>query len=210
MATALTSNGDSLNFYGSGLDILPFQGVCQGNGAGSAVWLTLSICLIHMLHTFSHTSTISSAITLSTLALSGLLYVDDSDLFILADSPSESPASVIHQLQTNTQLWQAPGTLQHAPSSLYGLALPSILWEQGIVALCLLLECSNGPSMAGSLLQISVEQAQLEVGSLTPFYQLPFQQYGFLLTNCWLKSVWSFLSSAQLCLQSSQGSGLQL
>jgi len=59
-----------------------------------------------MLHTFGHSSTISSAITLATLALSGLLYVDDSDLFILADSPSESPASIIQKLQTNVQLWQ--------------------------------------------------------------------------------------------------------
>jgi len=28
---------DSSTFYGKGLDILPFQGVCQGNGAGLAV-----------------------------------------------------------------------------------------------------------------------------------------------------------------------------
>jgi len=55
-----------------------------------------------------------------------------------------------------------------------------------------------------------VEQAQLEVGSLTPFYQLPFQQYGFLLTNCWLKSLWHFLSHAGLHLQASGGSGLSL
>jgi len=59
-----------------------------------------------MLDTFGHTSTISSAITLTTLALSSLLYIDDSDLFILADSPSESPTSVIQKLQSNTQIWQ--------------------------------------------------------------------------------------------------------
>jgi len=98
--------GDSSNFYGGGLDILPFQGVCQGNGAGPAVWLALSICLIHMLHNYGHTSTISSAITLATLALSGLLYVNDSDLFVLADSPSENPLEVIHKLQGNIRLWQ--------------------------------------------------------------------------------------------------------
>jgi len=101
-----TTYGDSTTFYGSGLDILPFQCVCQGNGAGPAVWLALSICLIHMLHTYGHTSTISSAITLTTLALSGLLYVDNSDLFILADSPLDNPADVIHKLQANTRLWQ--------------------------------------------------------------------------------------------------------
>jgi len=111
-----TAYGDSLNFYVGSLDILPFQGVFQGNGAGPAAWMALSICLIHMLHTFSHTSTISSAITLATLAHSGLLYVDNSDLFILAASPSESPASIIQKLQTNTQLWQ--GGLQATGGSL--------------------------------------------------------------------------------------------
>jgi len=103
-----------------------------------------------------------------------------------------------------------PFSLCHAPASLFGLALPSLLWEQGITALHLLLECGNGPSVAGSLLQTSVEHAQLEVGSLTPFYQLPFQQYGFLLTDCWLKSLWRFLSDAGLHLQASGGSGLHL
>jgi len=103
-----------------------------------------------------------------------------------------------------------PLSLWHAPASLFGLALPSVLWEQCIAALCLLLECGNGPSVAGSLLQASVEQAQLEVGSLTPFYQLPFQQYGFLLTDCWLKSLWRFLSEVGLHLQASGGSGLYL
>jgi len=101
-----TAYGDSSTFYGGGLDILPFQGVCRGNGAGPAVWLALRICLIHMCHTYGHTSTVSSTITLATLALSSLLYVDDSDLFILADSPSDSPTSVIQKLQRNTQLWQ--------------------------------------------------------------------------------------------------------
>jgi len=73
-----TAYGNSPNFYGDVLNILPFQGVCQGNGAGPAIWLALSICLIHMLHTFGHPSTISSALALATLALSGPLYVDDS------------------------------------------------------------------------------------------------------------------------------------
>jgi len=59
-----------------------------------------------MLHTYGHTSTITSAIMDATLALSGLLYVDNSDLFILADSPSENPAVFILKLQANTRLWQ--------------------------------------------------------------------------------------------------------
>jgi len=52
--------------------------------------------------------------------------------------------------------------------------------------------------------------SKLEVGSVTPSYQLPFSQYGFLLTNCWLKTLWKFLSSANLTLQSCKNSGLHL
>jgi len=107
-------------------------------------------------------------------------------------------------------LFSFPLPLYHAPSSLFHLALPSTFWEQGIAMLFLLLECGNGPSVAGSLILTFVEQAKLKVGSITPFYQLPFQWYGFLLTNCWLKSLWSFLSSADLHLQASGSSSLYL
>jgi len=53
-----TAYGDLATFYGGGLSQHPFQGVCQGNGAGPAIWLALSLCLIHMLQPsdrFSHT-----------------------------------------------------------------------------------------------------------------------------------------------------------
>jgi len=45
-----TAHGDSTNFYGgTPMEDLPFQGVCQGNGAGPALWLATSIPLIKML-----------------------------------------------------------------------------------------------------------------------------------------------------------------
>jgi len=88
-----------------------FQGVCQGNGAGLAACLALSISLIHMLHTYGHTSTITCAITVTILTLSGLLYVDISDLFILADSLAEPSC---YYLQTPGQyLTLAGGPLSH-------------------------------------------------------------------------------------------------
>jgi len=46
--------GDSPTFYGGELNYLPFQGVCQGNGAGPVIWLALSICLVYMIHMFSY------------------------------------------------------------------------------------------------------------------------------------------------------------
>jgi len=37
-----TTYGDSATFYRGGLSQFPFQGVCQGNGAGLAIWLVYS------------------------------------------------------------------------------------------------------------------------------------------------------------------------
>jgi hypothetical protein len=48
-------------------------------------------------------------------------------------------------------------------------------------------------STTGDLLLISLEQAQLEVGIGIPFLEASFDFYGFLLTDTWWKSVWSFI-----------------
>jgi len=83
-----TAYGDSATFYGSSLSQHPFQGVCQGNGAGPAIWLALSLCLLHMIHHFGHPNQLSSTISLSSFVLVGFIYVDDCDLFVLAPLPT--------------------------------------------------------------------------------------------------------------------------
>jgi len=79
--------GDSAKFYGGRHSQHSFQGVCQGNGAGPAIWLALSLCMIHMIHQFGFPNQISSAILLSSIILAGFIYVDDGDLFVLAPLP---------------------------------------------------------------------------------------------------------------------------
>ena len=37
-----------------------------------------------------------------------------------------------------------------------------------------------------------MEQAQLEVSIGTPLLQVPFDQYGMLCTQCWVKGLWQF------------------
>jgi hypothetical protein len=49
------------------------------------------------------------------------------------------------------------------------------------------------PTTTGTLMQISLEQAQLEVGLSIPFLDASFGFYGFLLTDIWWKSVWEFI-----------------
>jgi len=93
-----------------------------------------------------------------------------------------------------------PMALHFTPPALFGLGLPNVYWEQGAAALHLFLEVSNGFSADSHLLQCSLEQAQLELGLSTPFFQADYSKYGFLLTDCWVKFLWSFLAYADCSL----------
>ena len=64
-----TAYGDLAMFYGGGLSQHPFQGICQGNGAGPAIWLALSLFLIHMLHQMGSPTQISSSVLLTSIAM---------------------------------------------------------------------------------------------------------------------------------------------
>jgi len=86
------------------------------------------------------------------------------------------------------------------PLALFRLGLPNLYWEQEAAALHLFLEVSNGFSADIHLLQYSLEQAQLEIGLSTPLFQVDYSQYGFLLTDCWVKFLWSFLTYADCAL----------
>ncbi len=84
-------------------------------------------------------------------------------------------------------------TLHYTPPALFGLGLPNLYWEQGAAALHLFLEVGNGFSADSHLLHCSLEQAQIEIGLSTPLLQANYSQYGFLLMDCWVKFLWSFL-----------------
>jgi hypothetical protein len=50
------------------------------------------------------------------------------------------------------------------------------------------------PTHTGIYFNISLEQAQLEVGIGSPLLEANYDDYGFLLTFCWVKVLWQFLS----------------
>jgi len=84
---------------------LPFQGICQGNGTGPAIWLAMSIPLIETLHHHRQLETFISPISSTSVSLVGLIYVDDWDLFAYG-SPSVSVDQVVAALQHNICFWQ--------------------------------------------------------------------------------------------------------
>ena len=46
-----------------------------------------------------------------------------------------------------------------------------------------------------------MEQAQLKVSIGTPLLQAPFDQYGMLCTQCWVKGLWQFASEHRILLE---------
>jgi len=92
-------------YYRGGGTGLPFQGVCQGNGASPAIWLATSIILMDMVQSNSHRVTFCSPISQRPTDLLGLLYVDDCDLFAI-DNDGKHPCTTIAHLQCNIDLWQ--------------------------------------------------------------------------------------------------------
>ena len=345
-----TAFGDLQTFFSSIDDILAFQGSCQGNKGSPTFWLVVSIFLVLMLHRLGHLACIWVAMSLSLFVFAGFLFVDDTDLVTIADSPSETTDQVMSKMQLVVNAWHGglratggalkpekclwclvsfswdngqwsyasqasqPGVLtipvpsgapvpiqqldpceatskvvgvtqsmdgkmdaqvvvlqtkaekwgaqihegwvpchlarkavdtmiwpslhyplpactltesqglqitqllycqilptlgacrnyplvfRYAPASLNGFALPHPYFEQAIAHIGLVLTHGVIDFPTGSLLQASLEQAQLEVSIGTPFLSAPFRTYGFLLTDCLWKSIWHFLSAHDISL----------
>ena len=98
-----TTFGDSSLAYG-GLQSVPFQGSCQGNGASPAMWLIISLYLVLLMKEQGHISKVLSPITGITLTLIGFLFVDDTDLIVLGNT-NESEAMIHARLQSAIDSW---------------------------------------------------------------------------------------------------------
>ena len=88
-----------------------------------------------------------------------------------------------------------------APLSLQGLEAPNFYVEQGICKVSKLLTHGDSGNLTSDLIAVSMEQAQLKVGIGTPLLQVPFDQYGMLCTQCWVKGLWQFVSEHCILLE---------
>ena len=98
-----TTFGDSSLAYG-GLQSVPFQGSCQGNGASPAMWLVISLYLVLLMKEQGHVSKVLSPISGITLTLIGFLFVDDTDLIVLGNH-NDSEERIHSRLQAAIDSW---------------------------------------------------------------------------------------------------------
>ena len=72
--------------FGDSEDVLvntsdkPFQGICQGNGAGPTIWVVVSTPLIEMMRKAGHGYHFTTPLSQSTDNIVGFAFVDDTDI----------------------------------------------------------------------------------------------------------------------------------
>eukprot|EP00978_Attheya_sp_CCMP212_P004253 scaffold9334_cov78-Attheya_sp.AAC.3 len=99
-----TAYGDSQQYYGGKMRI-PFQGTCQGNGAGPAIWLVVVSGILQYLETEGHGLEFTSAITEAATKIIAFCYVDDTTLVVAAKNHHEDVINMIHRLQEAINCW---------------------------------------------------------------------------------------------------------
>ena len=128
-----TAHGDSSTSYG-GSPTQPFQGLCQGNGAAPAGWLSSSTFIVKQQHAQGHAIMLRSAISLATIAYVAFMFVDDTDLPAIATSQEETVEEVALRLQRAVSCWARSlaitgGALKPEKCFWYSIGF---LWTNGI------------------------------------------------------------------------------
>jgi len=94
-----------------------------------------------------------------------------------------------------------PKVFRYAPTELQGLGLPHAKVEQEIDHLKKILTHGAIDTPTGTLLQATLEQAQLEIGFSQSFLELPYNTHSTLLTPCFWKVVWAFIWEHNILLE---------
>jgi hypothetical protein len=75
--------GNSNTYMGGRPEEDPLHGICQGNGAGPAMWLVLSLLMAKIYMDNGHSSSIISPITKEEVRFMGEMFVDDTGLLTI-------------------------------------------------------------------------------------------------------------------------------
>ena len=81
------------------------NGVCQGNGAGPAIWAVVSSNMFKVLHSQGLASKLKLPISKKTLELCGFAFVDDSDI-IAVSNDQNNPTKSLEEIQTVLNSWE--------------------------------------------------------------------------------------------------------
>ena len=130
--TIRTAYGDSqLSYGGDEWSRIP-HGICQGNGAGPALWACVSSPLFSILKDQGYGAQYSSPISDVKFNLAGFAFVDDADL-IQTLPPQATPTALVTKSQEGLTLWEeclrtTGGAIEPSKSD---WALIEFQWHEG-------------------------------------------------------------------------------
>ena len=101
-----TAYGDSEESYGGQDEMHPLQGAVQGNGAASPMFIAISCVLLESLSYYADGFHIVTAITLTTLTIIAVMYVDDTDLMVSTTSHHEPITNLLRRTQHSIKIWR--------------------------------------------------------------------------------------------------------
>jgi hypothetical protein len=110
---------------------------------------------------------------------------------------SQATCSFLSKIGINRNF---PRAAVFAPFESGGLAFRDLKIEQGISRITFLMSHIFHQTLLGSLLQISIQTAQLEAGSASLLLTDPTPQISYL-TECWITATRHFLRLNQLSLE---------
>lgn len=125
-----TAYGDSDSYY-CGDEGRPLQGGGQGNPAAAPMWTAISIVILTVLSKYPDGVQIWSAVSLTLISFTAILFVDDTDLFVSSQTPRESITSIAQRTQILVNrwtgaLWASGGCLRPIKCWFYAV---SFRWE---------------------------------------------------------------------------------
>ena len=100
-----TAYGDSKETYGGDNWDRDPSGICQGNGAGPAIWALVSSPLLKIVREAGFGAKLHGAIGTTYIHLAGFAFVDDADTFQTGEH-SEHIDEIVHKAQAQLTLWE--------------------------------------------------------------------------------------------------------
>ena len=94
-----------------------------------------------------------------------------------------------------------PRSVVYAPIRYQGLGLPNLYVETGIAHIHFLLQETHSKTHTGTLITISLEATKVEIGVGGPLLTKPYQRYGDLAMDGWVKHTWKFLSDHGMTIE---------
>ena len=86
-----------------------------------------------------------------------------------------------------------PRIFRFAPTTLGGMGMSHIYIMQGLAHIVAVLSHCGKNTQIGMMMLAQLELCNIEIGSGTHLFLLPYKEYNDLLTKCWMKSTWKFV-----------------